>query len=150
MSPPATSAMPAMTHHVPWKPIAPNTVGVSTPPTNDPSFMYYVMVFLMGLIFSWGFSGCVLPMVSSVCPVQLSATSFAVLFSLIQGGINVVYSLGVGVASEAIGSLPLTILLGAAIPYFLNSLYWFLFYKTYPKDVELQTQRSHLMAQGKF
>ncbi len=121
-----------------------------SPPTNDPSFMYYVMVFLMGLIFSWGFSGCVLPMVSSVCPVQLSATSFAVLFSLIQGGINVVYSLGVGVASEAIGSLPLTILLGAAIPYFLNSLYWFLFYKTYPKDVELQTQRSHLMAQGKF
>ena len=37
MSPPATSAMPAMTHHVPWKPIAPNTVGVSTPPTNEPS-----------------------------------------------------------------------------------------------------------------
>ena len=62
----------------------------------DPSIVYYVLVFLMGLIFSIGFSGCVLPMVSSVCPKQLSATSFAVLFSLIQGGINVVFSLVLG------------------------------------------------------
>ena len=37
MSPPAASAMPAMMHHVPWKPTAPNTVGVSTPPKNEPS-----------------------------------------------------------------------------------------------------------------
>ncbi|QIK72558.1 MFS transporter [Propioniciclava coleopterorum] len=118
--------------------------------TNDPSLLYYVMVFLMGLVFSIGFTGCVLPMISTVCPKQLSATAFAVLFSLIQGGINVVYNLAVGQIADAIGSLPLTILVGVSVPYFLNAIYWFVFYKTYPKDIALQDQRSELIAQGKF
>ena len=118
--------------------------------TNDPSIMYFVMVFLMGLIFSIGFSGCVLPMVSSVTPVQLSATAFAVLFSLIQGGINVVYNLVVGSVAQALGDLQLTILVGVSLPYALNSIYWFLFYKTYPKDVKLQDQRSAAIAAGTF
>ena len=116
----------------------------------DPSIVYYVLVFLMGLIFSIGFSGCVLPMVSSVCPKQLSATSFAVLFSLIQGGINVVYSFVLGNVSKAIGSLPLTILLLVSIPYFINAIYFFVFYKTYEKDVHLQAERTALIEQGKF
>ena len=116
----------------------------------DPSIVYYVLVFLMGLIFSIGFSGCVLPMVSSVCPKQLSATSFAVLFSLIQGGINVVYSFVLGNVSKAIGSLPLTILLLVSIPYFINAIYYFVFYKTYEKDVHLQAERTALIEQGKF
>ena len=118
--------------------------------TNDPSLMYYVMVFLMGLIFSIGFSGCVLPMISTVTPVQLSATAFAVLFSLIQGGINVVYNLVVGSVAQALGDLQLTILVGVSLPYALNSIYWFLFYKTYPKDVKLQDQRSAAIAAGTF
>ncbi|WP_232547347.1 MFS transporter [Propioniciclava soli] len=118
--------------------------------TNDPSFLYYVMVFLMGLIFSFGFSGCVLPMVSSVCPKQLSATSFALLFSLIQGGINTVYQPLVGVIAQAIGNLPLTILVGVCVPYVLNSLYWFVFYRNYEKDVSLQAERTRLIAAGQF
>ena len=116
----------------------------------DPSIVYYLLVFLMGLVFSIGFSGCVLPMVSSVVPKQLAATSFALLFSLIQGGINVVYSLVLGNVSKAIGSLPLTILLLVSLPYFINAAYWFLFYRTYPKDVELQAERTALIEQGKF
>lgn len=128
--------------------VAPLTEGVLS--TNDPSVMYYFMVFLMGLIFSIGFSGCVLPMVSSVCPKQLSATSFAVLFSLIQGGINVIYSLIVGYVADAIGSLQLTILIGVSLPYFLNAAYWTVFYRTYPKDVKLQAERSAAIAAGKF
>lgn len=118
--------------------------------TNDPSLMYYVMVFLMGLVFSIGFSGCILPMVSSVTPKQLAATSFALLFSLVQGGINTVYALVVGFVSKAIGSLPLTILIGVSIPYFLNALYFFVFYKNYEKDVNLQAERTELIEQGKF
>ncbi|QIK72274.1 MFS transporter [Propioniciclava coleopterorum] len=118
--------------------------------TNDPSIAYFAMVFLMGLIFSIGFSGCVLPMISSVCPKQLSATSFAVLFSFIQGGINVVYSLAVGIVADAIGSLQLTILIGVCIPYFLNAIYWFVFYKVYPRDVALQAERTRLIEQGRF
>ena len=118
--------------------------------TGDPSLAYYGLVFLMGLIFSIGFSGCVLPMVSSVTPKQLSATSFALLFSLVQGGINTVYALLVGVIADAIGSLPRTILLGVSIPYFINAVYFFLFYKNYEKDVNLQAERTALIEQGKF
>lgn len=118
--------------------------------TNDPSLTYYLMVFLMGLIFSIGFSGCVLPMVSSVCPKQLSATSFAVLFSLIQGGINVVYSLAIGIVADMIGSLQLVMLYGVALPYALNALYWFVFYKVYPKDVALQAERTRQIEAGTF
>lgn len=116
----------------------------------DPSLVYYVLVFLMGLIFSIGFSGCVLPMVSSVVPKQLAATSFALLFSLIQGGINVVYALVLGGVAKAVGNLPLTILLLVSLPYFVNALYWFVFYKSYPKDVERQAERTALIDQGKF
>ena len=118
--------------------------------TGDPSLAYYALVFLMGLVFSIGFSGCVLPMVSSVTPKQLSATSFALLFSLVQGGINTVYALLVGVIADLIGSLPLTILLGVSIPYFINAIYFFVFYKNYEKDVNLQAERTALIEQGKF
>ncbi len=132
-----------------WDPdVSPLPKGVQS--TNDPSLLYYFMVFLMGLIFSIGFSGCVLPMVSTVCPKQLSATAFAVMFSLIQGGINVVYSLAVGIVADRIGSLQLTILIGVSVPYFLNAIYWFVFYKTYPKDLALQDKRSELIAEGTF
>lgn len=133
-----------------WDPdVSPMPQGTNEP-TNTPSILYYVMVFLMGLVFSIGFSGCVLPMVSSVCPRQLSATSFAVLFSLIQGGINVIYSLVVGAVADAIGDLQLTILIGVSLPYFINSLYWFVFYKTYEKDVHLQDARTRAIEQGTF
>ena len=57
---------------------------------------YFVVAFCLGLVFSIGFSGCVLPMVSSVTPKQLSATGFAVLFSLVQGLLTAVYSLATG------------------------------------------------------
>lgn len=133
-----------------WDPDVSPIPNKETLKTNDPSLTYYLMVFLMGLIFSIGFSGCVLPMVSSVCPVQLSATSFAVLFSLIQGGINVVYSLSLGIVADAIGSLQLTILIGVSLPYFANALYWFVFYKVYPKDVALQGERTRLIEAGRF
>lgn len=118
--------------------------------TNNPSLMYYVMVFLMGLVFSIGFSGCVLPMVSSVAPRQLSATTFALLFSLIQGALTTIYSLIVGRVAEVIGDLQLTLLVGVSVPYVLNALLWFIFYKTYDKDVKLQPERTKMIDAGTF
>ena len=52
--------------------------------------------------------------------------------------------------AQALGDLQLTILVGVSLPYALNSIYWFLFYKTYPKDVKLQDQRSAAIAAGTF
>ena len=127
--------------------VAPGTDGAVT---NTPSITYYVIVFITGLIFSWGFSGCVLPMVSRVCPKQLSATSFAVLFSLVQGLITAIYSLTAGAISQAIGNLQLTLVLFVPIPYVLNAIYWTVFYKFYPEDSALQHERSELIEQGRF
>lgn len=117
--------------------------------TNSPSIAYYVVVGLMGLIFSIGFSGCVLPMISSVAPKQLSATAFAVLFSLIQGFITAGLMLIMGSVSQAIGMQP-TLLWMGSLPYLINAFYWFVFYKVYPKDVSLQRERTRLIEEGKF
>lgn len=94
----------------------------------------YVVVFLFGLVGSIGFSGCVLPMVSAVVPVEVSATAFAVLFSFIQGGLSAIMSLSLGFLAEKFG-LPNTMLYMVTVPYAINAVYWFLFYKYYPQDV---------------
>lgn len=118
--------------------------------TNSPSFAYYAATFVMGLIFSIGFSGCVLPMVSSVAPTQLSATAFALLFSLIQGFITATLSLIVGMVSQRLGNLQLTLFWVSTVPYLINALYWFVFYRVYPRDVALQAERTRLIEQGRF
>lgn len=118
--------------------------------TNSPSIAYYAMVFVLGLVFSWGFSGCVLPMVSSVAPKQLSATAFAVLFSLIQGFITATLTLIVGGIASRLHNLPLTLLWFVTIPYLINAVYWLVFYKVYPKDVALQRERTRLVEAGEF
>lgn len=92
-------------------------------------------------VFSIGFSGCVLPMVSTVVPKQLSATAFAMLFSVIQGGLTAVPSLLMGQLANVLG-LSQTFLYVVVLPYLVNAAFWFLFYRVYPRDVELQEQRS--------
>lgn len=93
----------------------------------------YGVWFLFGLIGSIGFSGCVLPMVSSVVPPQYRSTSFALLFSLIQGFISMVLSLYIGRLAQQYGLRPVLFWL-VTVPYAVNALFWFLFYRTYPRD----------------
>ncbi|MGP5007636.1 MFS transporter [Brachybacterium tyrofermentans] len=107
------------------------------------------ITFLLGLVFSIGFSGCVLPMVSNVVPTQLSATALAMLFSLIQVGVTALMSLGLGFVAEAFSSQTM-FLWFVVVPYLLNALYWMLFYKVYPRDVERQQERSDQVAAGTF
>jgi MFS family permease len=104
------------------------------------SIMLYVVLFLFGLIGSIGFSGCVLPMVSAVVPPKLSATAFAVLFSLVQGLVAALMSLGLGYAAQAWGLQSVMFWL-ITVPYAINAVYWFLFYRVYPQDVAAQQAR---------
>lgn len=90
---------------------------------------YYVVAFMLGLVFSIGFSGCVLPMVASVVPTQLSATGFAVLFSLVQGCLTALMSLATGWMSVSFG-LQRTLLHFVTIPYLMNAAFWFVFAST--------------------
>ena len=100
----------------------------------------YVVLFLFGLIGSIGFSGCVLPMVSAVVPPQLSATAFAVLFSLVQGLFSALLSLGLGYMAQAWG-LPTVMFWMVTVPYAINAVFWFVFYRVYPRDVAAQQGR---------
>ncbi len=118
--------------------------------SNEVSIAYYAIVFLMGLIFSIGFSGCVLPMVSTVAPKQLSATAFAVLFSLVQGAITAALSFSMGIIADLAGSLQLALLWFGSVPYVINAVFWFVFYKTFPRDAALQQERTRLIEEGRF
>ena len=104
--------------------------------------MLYIMLFIFGLEASIGFSGVVLPMVSSVVPADVSATAFSLLFSLVQGGISAVLSLSIGFIAKDLG-LERTMLYLVTIPYAINAVYWFLFYRWYPGDVaKLQARKT--------
>ena len=107
--------------------------------------LLYVILFVFGLIGSIGFSGCVLPMVSAVVPPQLSATAFAVLFSLVQGLFAALLSLGLGYMAQAWG-LPTVMFWMITVPYAVNALFWFLFYRFYPQDVAAQQARTAAQA----
>jgi MFS family permease len=109
------------------------------------SIALYVILFLFGLIGSIGFSGVVLPMVSAIVPPELSATAFALLFSLIQGLIAAVMSLALGYLAQTYG-LQNVMFWMITVPYLINAVYWFLFYRFYPRDVAAQQAR--LRAEG--
>lgn len=109
----------------------------------------YVVIFLFGLVMSIGFSACVFPMVSTVAPQQLSATAFAVLFSLIQGGLAALMTLAMGYLGEALG-LPQVMFYFVTVPYLLNAVYWSVFYRTYPKDAARQAERTAAIDAGTF
>jgi MFS family permease len=96
--------------------------------------MFYVIWFLTGLVFSIGFSGCVQPMLASVVPSELAGTAFALLFALIQGLISALLSLLMGFLADRFG-LQVVMFWMVSVPYLMNAVYWFLFYKPYPRDV---------------
>jgi MFS family permease len=102
--------------------------------------LLYVVLFLSGLIGSIGFSGCVLPMVSAIVPQELSATAFALLFSFIQGLIAALMSLALGYLAKTYG-LQNVMFWMVTVPYLVNAVYWFLFYRFYPRDVAAQQAR---------
>ncbi len=106
----------------------------------------YIIAFLTGLIGSWGFSGAVLPMVGQIVEPQYAATTFALLFSFIQGAITAIYLLLIKPLSKALGSLDRVFLFMVCLPYAVNAVFWTLFYFTYPKDV--QKRRARMAAQS--
>ena len=100
----------------------------------------YGVWLIFGLVGSIGFSGCVLPMVSSVVLPQYRSTAFALLFSFIQGAIAALLSLALGDLAQQYGLRP--VMLGLiTIPYAINAVFWFLFYRTYPRDQERLKQQ---------
>ena len=113
-------------------------------------WFYWVMIAILGFVFPIGFSACVLPMVSTVVPTQLNATGFAMLFSLVQGIITAVMTILVGILADSNLGFQNTLLYFVSGAYALNAVYWFVFYKAYPKDMALQKERTAQVAAGTF
>ena len=84
----------------------------------------YIIAFLTGLIGSWGFSGAVLPMVGQIVEPQYAATTFALLFSFIQGAITAIYLLLIKPLAKALGSLDKVFLFMVCLPYAVNAVFW--------------------------
>ncbi len=101
----------------------------------------YIIAFFTGLVGSWGFSGAVLPMVGAIVEPKFAATTFALLFSFIQGAITAIYLLLIGPLTQALGNLQNVMLWMVSIPYAVNCVFWTLFYFTYPKDVQRRKAR---------
>jgi MFS family permease len=95
----------------------------------------YGIWLVFGLFGSIGFSGCVMPMVSNVLLPQYRGTAFALLFSFVQGTLAALLSLALGGLAQQYG-LRLVMLWLVTIPYALNAIFWFAFYRTYPRDQE--------------
>lgn len=101
----------------------------------------YIVAFIVGLVGSWGFSGAVLPMVGQIVEPQYAATTFALLFSFIQGAITAIYLLLIKPLVAALGTLDRVFLYMVSVPYAVNCIFWILFYFTYPKDVAKRKAR---------
>lgn len=114
--------------------------------SNDRVYIYS-STFLLGIVFSVGFSGCVLPIVSTVVPRKLGASAFAFLFSFYQGGITAILSLNIGIIASVFGDLQVTFLWFCVLPYLINAVIWTLFYFTYPKDFARQEERERRSAE---
>ena len=99
-----------------------------------PVWVYYPLFFLFGLISALGFPGAVMPLISAVVLPEVRSTAFGILFSFVQGGVAAVLSLGVGWLAQRHGLLPVVFWL-TTVPYLLNAMFWFLFYKTVPRDM---------------
>jgi MFS family permease len=95
----------------------------------------YGIWLLFGLVASLGFSGAVLPMVSTVVLPQYRGTAFALLFSFVQGALAALLSLALGGLAQQYGLRPVILWL-VTVPYAVNAIFWFAFYKTYPRDQE--------------
>ena len=100
----------------------------------------YGIWLVFGLVASLGFSGCVLPMVSTVVLPQYRSTAFALLFSFIQGALAALLSLVLGNLADQFG-LRTVMFAMVTVPYALNAVFWFVFYRTYPKDMERLKQQ---------
>jgi MFS family permease len=99
----------------------------------------YAVWLIFGLVGSIGFSGCVLPMVSNVVLPQYRGTAFALLFSFVQGALAAILSIFLGGLAENFGLRPVMLWM-VTVPYALNAVFWFTFYRTYPRDAERMQQ----------
>jgi MFS family permease len=118
------AAMAVLIFQVPWR--APTQLSA--------------LLFVFGVIFPVGFSGCVLPMLSAVVRPELRSTGFGLLESFVQGLSLTIVSALAGVLADHIG-LQQTLFWVITAPYLLNAGVWSFLYRKYPRDAAMMQQQ---------
>ncbi len=98
-----------------------------------PVWAYFPMFFVFGLVAGVGLPAAVMPIVSGVALPETRSTAFGFLFSFVQGGALALLSLAFPLVSERIGQVA-TFFWMTCVPYVLNAVFWFTFYKTVRLD----------------
>jgi len=104
-----------------------------------PLWAYFPMFFVFGMIAGIGVPAAVMPLVSSVTLPETRSTAFGFLFSLVQSGGLALLSWLFPVLADTFGHRGGQVLMMfwmVTVPYLLNALLWFAFYKTVRKDHE--------------
>ena len=109
-------------------------------------FIFYVVWFIWGLIGSFGHTGVVAPMTTTISLPEMRSTAFSLRDTII-GGFKALLALLVGFLADRFG-LPRVMIWVITIPYAANAVFWFLLYKTYPQDVAKVQQTCCTLATG--
>ena len=97
-----------------------------------PLFLIY---FFFGMTFGLPTAGAVRPILAAVTPPELRSSAFALLLSVAQGIATIMFGLLAGFLSDRFGIKPVFLVMMTGLT-FAQVVYWFLFYKSYPQDVE--------------
>ena len=120
-----------------------------------PVWAYYFLFFGFGLMAGVGVPGAVMPIISSVSLPETRSTAFGLLFSLVQGGALALLSWAfpllaqssgvqglentwapswvVPLVAQSSGQISMMFWM-TTVPYLLNAVLWFAFYKTVRRD----------------
>jgi MFS family permease len=96
--------------------------------------MFFLPFFLWGISLSFG-TGLDRPMIAAVAPPGMRTTVFGLMFSVGDGITSLMFASLAGFLGDRYGLQPVFFWL-VTVLMFLRPFFWFLFYKTYPRDVE--------------
>jgi len=97
--------------------------------------VFFLIYFLFGLFVGLPSAGVTRPVLAAVTPPELRSSAFAFLLSVSEAIATIAFGLIAGYLGDLIG-IKTVFLFMMTILTLVQTAYWFLFYKSYPQDVE--------------
>ena len=97
--------------------------------------VFFLIYFFFGLAVGLPSAGVTRPVLAAVTPPELRSSAFAFLLSVAEAIATIVFGLLAGYLGDLIG-IKTVFLFMMTILTLVQTVYWFLFYKSYPQDVE--------------
>jgi MFS family permease len=97
--------------------------------------VFFLIYFVFGLLVGLPSAGVTRPLLAAVTPPELRSSAFAFLLSVAEAIATVVFGLLAGYLGDLIGIKTVFLVMMTMLT-LAQTAYWFLFYKSYPEDVE--------------